>query len=408
MMFPPSSLDGLRCNPEWAKLPIFDRKGWKRLRFGEVVENVNETESDPVGAGVERFIGLEHLEPGSLHVRSWGNTVDGTTFTRRCRPGQVLFGKRRVYQRKVAKAEFDAVVSGDIYVFQAKKDKLLPELLPFLCMSERFFQHAIDTSAGSLSPRTSWGSVANFEFGLPPVEQQRRIAEILWAVDELNQRYKRSEKAITDSRVAIMEQHFSEDFASHSNTRQLNELADVSYGLTLGGHRATLFEQCQYLRVANVQRGLLDLAEVKTVNCTNEETRRYELVPGDVLIVEGHADPAEIGRAAVWQSSNSGMLHQNHLLRVRCHTKLLPRYLAHYMNSKKGRDYFRSRAKSSSGLHTINSTVVKEFPIPSTAVHEQQQLLLKVDRFDQACRHMQTAKADLQVLFGAILKGIML
>ncbi|MCX6349395.1 MAG: restriction endonuclease subunit S [Candidatus Aureabacteria bacterium] len=174
----------LRPNPDWAKLPLFDRSKWQRVRFGDVVENLNETERDPKAAGIERFIGLEHLEPGSLHIRAWGNVADGTTFTRRCRSGQVLFGKRRAYQRKVAVAEFDAVVSGDIYVMAPKNDRLLPELLPFLCLSERFFQFAVETSAGSLSPRTNWSHLAQFEFALPPLDQQRRIAEILWAVDE--------------------------------------------------------------------------------------------------------------------------------------------------------------------------------------------------------------------------------
>lgn len=174
----------LSVNPNWARLPLFDRRSWTKARFGDVVENLNETERDPAEAGLERFIGLEHLEPGSLHIRAWGSVADGTTFTRRCRPGQVLFGKRRAYQRKVAVAEFDAVVSGDIYVLAPKHDRLLPELLPFLCLSERFFQHAVGTSAGSLSPRTNWSSLASFEFDLPPLDQQRRIAEILWAVDE--------------------------------------------------------------------------------------------------------------------------------------------------------------------------------------------------------------------------------
>jgi type I restriction enzyme, S subunit len=118
-----------------------------------------------------------------LHVRSWGNVADGTTFTRRCRPGQVLFGKRRAYQRKVAVAEFDAVVSGDIYVLAAKPERLLPELLPFFCLSERFFDHAVGTSAGSLSPRTNWSNLARFEFDLPPLDQQRRIAELAWKIE---------------------------------------------------------------------------------------------------------------------------------------------------------------------------------------------------------------------------------
>ena len=62
------------------------------MRFGDVVENVNETEKSLAEAGIDRFIAMEHLEPGSLHVREWGNVANGTTFTRRCRPKQVLFG----------------------------------------------------------------------------------------------------------------------------------------------------------------------------------------------------------------------------------------------------------------------------------------------------------------------------
>jgi type I restriction enzyme, S subunit len=166
---------------------LFDRSNWQCVRFGDVVENLNETERNPEESGIERFIGLDHLEPGSLHIREWGNIADGTTFTRSCQPGQVLFGKRRAYQRKVAVAEFDAVVSGDIYVLAPKNDRLLPELLPFLCMSERFFEFAVETSAGSLSPRTNWSHLAKFEFALPPLDQQRRIAEILWAVDAIVQ-----------------------------------------------------------------------------------------------------------------------------------------------------------------------------------------------------------------------------
>lgn len=199
-----TTLEALQPNPTWAFLPLFDRTGWTRVRFGDVVENCAET-CEPAEAGLERFVAMEHLEPGSLHVRSWGNVADGTTFTRRCRPGQVLFGKRRAYQRKVAVAEFEAVVSGDIYVLAPRDGRLLPELLPFLCLSERFFQHAVGTSAGSLSPRTNWSSLASFEFDLPPLDQQRRIAEILWAVDEAENAHQELADQLASARLATVE-----------------------------------------------------------------------------------------------------------------------------------------------------------------------------------------------------------
>ena len=84
-------LERLVPNPSWASLPLFDRTGWKRVRFGDVVENCNET-CNPAEAGLDRFVAMEHLEPGSLHVRTWGNVADGTTFTRRCRPGSPSAG----------------------------------------------------------------------------------------------------------------------------------------------------------------------------------------------------------------------------------------------------------------------------------------------------------------------------
>jgi type I restriction enzyme S subunit len=125
----------------------------------------------------------------------------------------VLFGKRRAYQRKVAVAEFEAVVSGDIYVLKPKNESLLTELLPFLCLSERFFEHAVGTSAGSLSPRTNWSSLANFEFDLPPLDQQRRIAEILWAVDDGLEHFWNGEQ----SSMAMLQAFSNENFPSPTN-----------------------------------------------------------------------------------------------------------------------------------------------------------------------------------------------
>ena len=111
-------------------------------------------------AGIERVVGLEHIEPDDLRIRRWGDVADGTTFTTLFKPGQVLFGKRRAYQRKVAVADFEGVCSGDIYVLEPANDRLMPELLPFLCQTDAFFDHAVGTSAGSLSPRTNWTALA--------------------------------------------------------------------------------------------------------------------------------------------------------------------------------------------------------------------------------------------------------
>jgi type I restriction enzyme, S subunit len=166
------------------------REAWESVRFGDVVRAVRETEHDPLAKGITRYVGLADLDPDSIQLKRWSEIADGeTTFTRLFRKGQMLFGRRRAYQRKAAVAPFDGICSGDIIVMEAKPDKLLPELLPFLIHTDGFFDYAIQTSAGSLSPRTKWSHLAKYEFALPPLDEQRRIAEVLTAVEESLERY---------------------------------------------------------------------------------------------------------------------------------------------------------------------------------------------------------------------------
>ena len=169
------------------------------MSFGDVVKLNADRCANPAAAGIERYVGLEHIEPEDLRIRRWGLVEDGTTFTNRFRPGQVLFGKRRAYQRKVAVADFEGVCSSDIYVFEPKDDRLLPELLPFLCQTEAFYEHAVGTSAGSLSPRTNWTQLANYEFTLPPLEEQSRILDVLSTSDDVCNTY----RACLDSAYAL-------------------------------------------------------------------------------------------------------------------------------------------------------------------------------------------------------------
>lgn len=166
---------------------ILNEIGETTVAFGDVVQLLKERSKNPKADGFERYLGLEHLEPSDLKVRSWGDIADGTTFTNVFRPGQVLFGKRRAYQRKVAVADFSGVCSGDIYVLKPKGDNLLPELLPFICQSEPFYDYVISMSQGGLSPRVNWKALAKYEFALPVREAQRRIAGLLRSATDVKE-----------------------------------------------------------------------------------------------------------------------------------------------------------------------------------------------------------------------------
>lgn len=205
-----------------------DKSTWKHVAFGDVVRNVNETLRDPEPAGIDRVVAMEHLEPGELKIERWGSLDAGTTFTRRVKPGQTLFGKRRAYQRKVAYAEFDAICSGDILTFEADETQMLAEFLPFLVQSNEFFDHALGTSAGSLSPRTNWRDLSNFEFDLPPLDEQKRIADLLWALERHRQRLNAEESAARRAASALIA-HVRE---TSTGTVSLGSLATVRNGQT--------------------------------------------------------------------------------------------------------------------------------------------------------------------------------
>ena len=148
----------------------------------EVRENYKETDGNPA------VVGLEHLIPGEIRLREWSEDTN-TTFTKAFHKGQVLFGRRRAYLKKAAVAPVDGICSGDIIVISAKPDKILPELLPFVIQNNDFFDFAVGKSAGSLSPRVKWSKLKEYEFNLPSLPQQRKLAKLLWSFVDAKDAY---------------------------------------------------------------------------------------------------------------------------------------------------------------------------------------------------------------------------
>ncbi len=160
----------------------------KKVTLGDVAfEAKNTFSGDRTNVPV---VGLEHLDPGEVKLSRW-NSDSENTFTKSFRKGEVLFGRRRAYLKKAAVAPCDGICSGDITVIAAKEGKIQPELLPFIIQSERFFDFAVKGSAGSLSPRVKWEHLKHYEFELPPIEGQRKLADLLWAAYELKESYKK-------------------------------------------------------------------------------------------------------------------------------------------------------------------------------------------------------------------------
>lgn len=286
------------------------KPGWRQVKFGDVVQLSKARSQDPLAAGIERYVGLEHLEPGDLRIRSWGNVADGVTFTSVFKPGQVLFGKRRAYQRKVAVADFSGVCSGDIYVLETKDSKvLLPELLPFICQTDAFFDHAVGTSAGSLSPRTNWTSLADFDLTLPSPTEQAGLVRLLRAQEDVVQAVYEAmvcqRQLKRSTRTHLFLNGLSSQPRSHVGVpfpvpadwkiQPLPSIVDERYGLVDGPFGSNLKSEhyrsdgIPVIQSAFVAKGWFDREAAPYVFVDEEKyesERRSSVGPGDLVMVK--------------------------------------------------------------------------------------------------------------------------
>ena len=158
-----------------------------RSRFDQIATQINDRVDNPAEAGVERYVGLEHIDPDSLRIRRWGEPTDVESTKLRFQPGDIIFGKRRVYQRKVAVADFEGICSAHAMVLRAKPDAVLPEFLPFFMQSDLFMERALGHFGRVAVAHDQLETLAAEEFLLPPIQEQARLLEPLIAVRPLEE-----------------------------------------------------------------------------------------------------------------------------------------------------------------------------------------------------------------------------
>ena len=218
------------------------------------------------------IVGLEHLIPDEICFDAYDINTDNT-FSKRFVKGQVLFGRRRAYQRKAAIAEFDGICSGDITVIEAIEGKMVPELLPFIIQTPVFFDYANRGSAGSLSPRVKWEHLADYEFELPPLEEQKVLADKLWAAYRLKEAYKKLLVA-TDEMV---KSQFIEMFGN-SPQKELGELATFVNGSAFKPEEWSQ-EGLPIVRIQNLTQG-----DAPYNYYSGDTSKKVCLNTGDILV----------------------------------------------------------------------------------------------------------------------------
>ena len=353
------------------------KPGWKTYRFDQIAFNVTER-VEPGDTDLQYYVGLEHLDSDSLKIRRWGSPSDVEATKLVFRKGDIIFGRRRVYQRKLAVAEFDGICSAHAMVLRPNTKVVLPEFLPFFMQSDLFMNRALEISVGSLSPTINWRTLAKQEFALPPLAEQRRIvgvlkisALLLESVRELNHIAEVQylslllhlfRNGITDNQERKTFKHFQ--YPSHWILHRIDDLFELQLGKMSSAKSRTGNNQFPYLKNNNVLWGEFDFSELSSMSFSEEEQSKYELKPKDLLVCEG----GEIGRAAIWNNQRPGLYYQKALHRLRAK---LPHpsteLMLHYLRYCSMRGILNSIATGTTILHLPEvqlASLVLPFPPP--------------------------------------------
>lgn len=296
-----------------------------KVRFDQLAINVKEKKK-PTEEDRHHYIGLEHLDSGSLTVSRWGADVAPKGEKLLMKKGDVLFGKRRAYQKKVGIAPFDGIFSAHGMVLRPNEKIIDKAFFPLFISSDYFLDAAIALSVGSLSPTINWKDLARLEFELPSLEKQRELAEVLWAIEETRTAYQRLEQA-TDELVKSRFIEMFGDPVTNSKEYPVYKFSDITtsrLGKMLDKKRQTGKNKYPYLANYNVQWFRLELDNLNVMDFDEADRQEFELKNGDLLVCEG----GEIGRCAIWRGEKENCYFQKALHRVRCDPKyIIPEYL---------------------------------------------------------------------------------
>lgn len=373
-----------------------------RYKFDQIAFNSTDKKK-PVDEDKEHYIGLEHLDSGSLKVTRWGSEVTPKGEKLLMKKGDVLFGKRRAYQKKVAIAPFDGIFSAHGLVLRPKTDVIDPGFFPLFIASDYFLDAAIKISVGSLSPTINWRDLKELEFDLPSIPVQQKLAKVLWAINDTKGAY---QKLILETDELVKSQ-FIEMFGRPGQD-------DKGWGLTTLGKccelnpRSSLDidddKEVSFVPMPAVsEHGQIDAKEHKPYREVKTGYTHFE--ENDVLFAK--ITPCmENGKGAVAKDLINGVgagSTEFHVLRP-IPGKSNPYWLYELTMLTGFRDEARSRMTGTGGQLRVPIGFLEYYPISLPPIDMQNVFEAIVEQSDKSKFELNEAIKDLDAMYKRIIK----
>ena len=368
-----------------------DKSKWKLTKFGDVA--IQQKQSvDRENTDLTRYVKGEHMGSEDLHLRQWGELTDeylGPAFIRRFDEGDILYGSRRTYLRKVVIAPFSGITSNTTFVAKANEEKIDKRLLPFIMMSEGFTENSIKNSKGSVNPYINWKDIAKYEFLLPPKDEQVQLTELLWAMDGVIEKENNNLNKIVIAKNALFDStlyspvekrdsHFGKKESKFEVLKLGKILSEIQYGIS---ESLSEIGTIPILRMNNLQDGKLDLKDLKYYNPKNGELDRFILKKGDVLFNRTNSFDL-VGKVSIFNADGEYSF-ASYLIRLKADdTKLDSRFLNFYLNTPIGLAKIRKYRTPGVSQSNINAQNLKHIQIPLPDRKTQKDLMDKIESIE--------------------------
>ncbi len=330
-------------------------------RFEQIAINCKEKRK-PTEADMTTYIGLEHLDSGSLKIRRWGSSVPIKGEKLVMRKGDVLLGKRNAYLKRAAIAPHDGLFSAHGMVLNPHEDVVNKGFFPHFILSDYFFDEAIKISVGSLSPTINWRDIAKVEFRLPDLEKQQELANTLWAITDVIDGY----KDLLEKTDELVKAQFIEMFGlpeENVHGFEVGHISDVVTDVHYGtAKKASDDGDYTYIRMNNITyEGTLDLADVKRISVPEKELDGCLVKKGDILFNRTNSRDL-VGKTCAF-NLDEPMIIAGYIIRLRMNGRVHPEYLSTFMNLPRSKALLMSMAKGAVGQANINAQEVQSIEL---------------------------------------------
>ena len=372
-----------------------------KYRFDQIAINSTEKKK-PVEEDRFTYLGLEHLDSGTLKVTRFGSEVAPIGEKLVMHKGDVLFGKRRAYQKKVAIAPFDGIFSAHGMVLRPKEDVIDKDFFPLFISSDYFLDAAIKISVGSLSPTINWRDLKELEFELPDMDSQRKLAEVLWSINDTMEAYKKLISA-TDE---LVKSQFMEQFGSYLGDETRCATVEQVCTVFADGDWIESKDQAddgiRLIQTGNVGNGVyLDKGE--RARYIDEETfirlNCTEVLPNDILISRL---PDPVGRACIIPDGLGKSITAVDCSIVRLKSHVLPEFFVAYTMTTLYAAQIGSSVTGSTRKR-ISRKNLGQVVIPTPDIDQQEQFAAFVRQSDKSKFELEQALSELTATYKRII-----